>query len=288
MKLYRKNAFRVTLAAAAGALLLLSGCGRNIPTISPELLAQKKSMLVLTSASLPEAERNEVQASARELANTEHIALEFVGGAASITPELAASMKNTAYDSIVAVGDELLPELVHAAREDTGKRFVLLGSGLTPTPISGELPANVMLKQLDETRKTQIWDEWVQLQKASGLPILWISRTTVPIPAHWAPSEEADHVLQMDLFQDEAWFNQLSFQAKTIGAQWIAAYTPVDEKALARIRTLRIPILDMGNGLAVSYQWKTIISDSVTQALGEEWKGGSGLYQDHEVTLTRK
>jgi hypothetical protein len=288
MKLYPKNAVRLTFAAAAGALLLLSGCGRTIPTISPELLAQKKSLLVLTSASLSEAEKNEVQATVRELAASEHIALEIVGGTASITPELAATMKNTAYDGIVAVGDELLPELVNTAREDTGKRFVLLGSGLTPTPIPGELPANVMLKQLDETRKSQLWDEWVQLQKVAGLPILWVSRTTVPIPAHWAPSEEADHVLLMDLFQDEAWFNQLSFQAKTIGAQWIATYTPVDEKIMAKIRTLRISTLDMGNGLAAQYQWKTIIPASVSLALGEEWKGGFHFYQDHEVTLSRK
>lgn len=274
--------------AAAGVCLLIGGCGRSLPAIDPELLASKKSVLVLTAASLADNEIKQLQDTAAAQAKERKIAMEFIAKTPSVTPELSSKIKSTAYDSIIAVGNELLPEAAETAKQAPNKRFVLLANGLSRPEWKEAPPPNVRVRGLDDSQKTAVWDEWVKLQKASGLNILWISRTSSPVPAAWAPSEEADRLLQLDVYPEDTWYPQLTYQARALPAHWLALYTPVEEAMLTRMRSLKIPVMDMSASLTAAYDWASILSGSLMQSLGPDWSGGESLYSDQEVAVSRK
>jgi hypothetical protein len=279
---------RMGWAAAAGTVLLLGGCGRSLPAIDAEVLAAKKSILILTAASLSENEIKALQTVSAAKAKENRIALEFVAKTPSLTQDLFTKIDSVPYDSVIAIGNELHQEVAAAAQRAPDKRFVLLGSGLTKSVINGALPANVLVKRLDESKKLTIWDDWVKLQKASGLNILWISKTSAPVPVSWVPSEEADRLLNMDVYTGDTWYSQLTFQAQALPAHWLALYSPVEDTALTRMRNLKIPVMDMSASLTTAYNWETILSDSMTLSLGAEWSGGDRLYSEQEVSITRK
>lgn len=283
-----RPSMRYLLAAAAGAALLASGCGRTLPDIDAGTLASKKSVLVLAAPSLTDEEEQEIRSAAALVARENKLALEWVPDAGELTPDLAAKFRNPSVDSIIAVGNELLPQAAEEAENQTGKRIVLLGSGLDRSASAGGLPEHLMVRSLDEGRKNAVWNDWVQLQKANGLNVLWITRTTSGIPSEWVPSEEADRILQRDIYPGDSWFPQLSFQAQSLPAHMIALYTPLEEAELAKVKSLKLPIVDIGAGIGYRYRWDTVIRNAISSVLEQSWTGGEKPYTDQEVTLSRK
>lgn len=287
-----KPSFRISKrclwTAACSVVLFVSGCGRALPAIDAAALANKKALLVITSGSVTDEENTKIRNTAMEIAKAQSIALEFVPKTPSLTEELSARMKAGPFDGVIAVGNELVTGTVEAAQNTPAKHFVLLGNGLDRMELPANLPGNLLVERLDDARKTAVWDDWVKRQKTAGMNVLWITRSSNPIPPSWAPSEESDRVLSLDVYSGDTWFPQLVYQTQALQAQWIALYTPLEPAQLNKLKNLRIPVLDMTAGLAVRYDWTTILKDSIGASLSKDWKGGSNGYTDQEVQLTLK
>ncbi|WP_438448287.1 hypothetical protein [Gorillibacterium sp. sgz5001074] len=279
---------RYIWAAAAGAMLLVAGCGRTLPAIDAQTLSSKKSLLVVTAPSLSEEEEKSIRSAAVTLAKEQKLALEFVPDAQGDSEDLAARFRNPSIDSIIAVGNELVQPAAELAKDQTGKRVVLLGNGRSKPEISGPLPAHVLKRNLDESKKTTAWNDWVQLQRANGMNVLWVTRTSSPVPVVWAPSEETDRIVQRDIYPGDTWFPQLTYQAQALPAQWLALYVPLEEAELAKVKTLRIPIMDLSAGTVYTYHWDVIVRNAMAAALDQSWSGGELPYSDQELAVTRK
>jgi hypothetical protein len=275
----------------AAALLLLaaagSGCGRTLPTIDAATLDLRKATLVLAGASLTPEETEEIRRAAGEKAAAEKIALEFVANSSTNPDDLASIIGKGKFDSVIGAGSELAPPLSQLAVHDPGTRFVVLGNGITAA-VPDQMPANMLLKKLDDNRKTGLWDNWVQLQKASGLTVLWIQKTGSPVPAEWSPSEEADKVLSLDIYPGDTWFPQLTYQVSAVKPNMIALYTAVDDAVLAKIKTLKLPVVDTVAGLSAQYRWSSILPEVMAASLGPAPKGGTELYSPEEAVINRK
>jgi hypothetical protein len=280
---------RMTVSAAAAVILVTgSGCGRTLPVIDAETLSSKKSILVLVGESVSEQEAAVIRQAAAEKAEKDKISMEFVVKTSTNREDLSSTIGTGKYDGVIAAGNELFAPLSGLAQSVPEERFVLLGNGLSSPTLENGAPANLFVKKLDESKKASLWNEWVLLQKASGLNVLWISSTASPLPADWVPSEEADRLLQIDIYPGDTWFPQLSYQATAVKANLIALYTPVDEAVLNKIRTLKLPVTDTVGGLSAQYNWGGIISDSISRSLASEWKGGEDYYMAEEASIKRK
>ncbi len=275
----------------AAALLLLaaagSGCGRTLPAIDAATLESRKAALVLAGSSLTPEETEEIRQAAGDKAAAEKIALEFVANSSTNPDELASIIGKDKFDSIIGAGSELAPPLSQLAGNDPDTRFVVLSNGITAA-VPDQMPANMLLKKLDDTRKTGLWDNWVQLQKASGLTVLWIQRTGSPVPAEWSPSEEADKVLSLDIYPGDTWFPQLTYQVSAVKPSMIALYTTVDDAVLAKIKTLKLPVVDTVGGLSAQYRWSSILPEVMASSLGPAPRGGTELYTAEEAAINRK
>lgn len=270
------------LLAAAG-----SGCGRTLPAIDAATLEARKAALVLAGPSLTPEETEEIRKAAGEKAAAEKIALEFVANSSTNPDELASIIGRGKFDSVIGAGSELAAPLSQVAAGDPESRFVVLGNGIS-TDAPGSMPANMLLKKLDDTQKTELWDNWVNLQKASGLTVLWIQTTGSPVPAEWSPSEEADKVLSLDIYPGDTWFPQLTYQVSAVRPSMIALYTTVDNAVLTKIKTLKLPVVDTVGGLSARYQWSRIMPDAMAASLASEAKSGTELYTAEEVAISRK
>lgn len=275
----------------AAALLLLaaagSGCGRTLPAIDAATLDLRKATLVLAGSSLTPEETEEIRRTAGEKAAAEKIALEFVANSSTNPDDLASIIGKGKFDSIIGAGSELASPLSQLAVNDPDTRFIVLGNGITAAA-PDQMPANMLLKKLDDTRKTGLWDNWVQLQKASGLTVLWIQRTGSPVPAEWSPSEEADKVLSLDIYPGDTWFPQLTYQVSAVKPNMIALYTAVDDAVLTKIKTLKLPVVDTLAGLSAQYRWSTILPEVIASSVGPAPKGGTELYTPEEAVINRK
>lgn len=284
-----KTRTKKTWLAAAMLLLVTagSGCGRTLPAIDAATLEARKAVLVLAGSSLAPEETEEIRKAANEKAASDKIAMEFVVNSSTNPDELASIIGKGKYDSIIGAGSEWAAPLSQLAASEPQSRFVVLGNGVA-TPVPENIPANLLLKKLDDSRKNELWNNWVNLQKASNLTVLWIARTGAPVPAEWSPSEEADKVLSLDIYPGDTWFPQLTYQVSAVRPNIIALYTTVDEAVLNRIKSLKLPVVDTVGGLSVQYRWSRILPDVLSASLAEGAKGGTELYTAEEAELNRK
>lgn len=278
-----------TLLAAAFLLLTAagSGCGRTLPAIDAATLDSRKAALILAGPSLTPEETEEIRRAAVDKAAGDKTALEFVANSSTNQDELASIIGNGKFDSIIGAGSELTPPLSQLAAASPDIRFVVLTNGVSAA-VPAQFPANMLLKKLDDTLKTGLWDNWVQLQKASGLTILWIQKTGFPVPAEWSPSEEADKVLSLDIYPGDTWFPQLTYQISAVKPNLIALYTAVDDAVLAKIKTLKLPVVDTVGGLSAQYRWGNIVPGVIASSLGPAPKAGIELYTAEEAALNHK
>lgn len=288
MKRRRKKILAaVTIALTAGSLLL-SGCGRTLPVIDAETLNKKKSVLVLVDSSVSAEAAAIIRQASTGKARAEQISMEIVDKPSTNTADLSSTINKNKYDSIIAIGNELLTPLAQLAEQTQDSQFVLLQDGLGNKMQGASPPPNVYRKLPDPNRPLTLWQDWVNMQRASGINVMYVSRTTQPLPADWVPSEEADRLLQLDIFPGDTWLPQLSYQISATKANSIALYTPVDETALSKIRSLKLPVTDMVLGLNTQYNWKKIVEDSIQQSLSTDWKSGEAYYTEDEMAITRK
>ncbi|MDF2927253.1 MAG: hypothetical protein K0R57_6167 [Paenibacillaceae bacterium] len=280
--------FAKSLTLAAAGALLLAGCGRTLPAIDAETLSGKKAVLVLAGNSLTEEESDLIRRVSKEKAGSEKISMEFVVKTSTNTEDFSSTINRYPYDGIIAVGSEWKTPVLELARQNPDARFLLLLNGLDSGNLPEEAPANIHLKRLDPAKITGLWNDWVELQQASGLNIMWISRTDSPVPSAWVPSEEADRLLELDIYPGDTWLPQLTYQINASKAGRIALYTPVDEAVLTRIRSLKLPVTDLNTDLAVQYNWAAILAGSFEQSISDQWQGGQAYYSTGESIISRK
>lgn len=279
--------FRLLLTILITSLILIS-CNRIIPAASPDLLKEKKSLLLVTAASVSKEETDLIGKTLQASALSEQIAFEWVAQASGFDAELSARVKTKPYDRVIVIGDELFSGAVEAAKAAQDKQFSLYQASHAPFSAAvPELP-NLKLVALNGSGFTAQWDDWVRSQRELGANILWINRSQAPVPSAWAPSEEAEAIFSIDLYPDNEWFPQLSFQARSIQANWIVLYTSLEPAVINRIKTLRIPIMDMNGGIKVEYEWKTIVQNELRSLKSADWQPGTAWYADQDVRLSRK
>lgn len=279
---------RWTLAAFLSLIFLISGCGRTLPAIDQQLLAQKKSLLLVISSAVSPEQAEAIAKTAAFKAKSEGIAFDISNQVQTIDGAVSSQIIGKRYDAVLVIGEPLFSGAISLAKGQTEKTFILLQAGSMPAPLTGNLPANVAVKRLDEARTFTEWDKWVAQQAAAGLNILWANKSAEPIPAVWAPSEESDHVVSLDLYPNDQWLQQLSLQARTIHANWIVLYSSFDQNTINKAKALRIPIIDMGTGLSASYNWEKIVSDRIAALKSGTRESGVSTYSDEELTVVRK
>lgn len=268
---------------------LLASCNRTIPAASADLLKEKKSLLLITAASVAQEETERIGTTLRKTAASEQIAFEWVKQASAFGAALAEQTSAKPYDRVLVIGEELFAGAAEAAKTQRDKRFTLFQASryAAALPSVSDLP-NVKWKRLDERSLLSPWDDWVASQRALGLNLLWVNRTAEPVPSAWAPSEEAETIFTIDQYPDSEWFSQLSYQAHSIQANWIVLYSPVEAAVANRIKTLRIPLLDLNGGLSVEYVWETILQEELRGIKTDDWHGGTVPYSDQEIRINRK
>lgn len=288
-KLYMKRFF--IASAAAVALWTASGCGRTLPVIDQASLQSKKAILVMTAESMSEGETELIRQSTVTKATYDHIAMEFVTKASTNHEFLSSTIGNGKYDSIIAAGDELAAPLLEMAGKHPESRFVLLGNSLgtsSEAAQGGVETMNAVLFSVEQDKIHSFWNDWVMQQQAAGASLMWISTTAAPLTSGWVPSEEADRLLQLDIYPGDTWFPQLQYQISTVKATQIVLYTAVDEAVLTKIRTLKLPVTNLSEGLKTDFQWGTIMDKSISRSLSEDWMGGHEHYSEEVVTIKRK
>lgn len=281
-----KLASRILLSLVLAALL--AGCGHVVPQADEQVLQSKKSLLVLASASLPADAADKLKSMLTKTRNAEQIAYVWKGGIAAIDDAMVAGIKQSPYDRIVVIGSGLIASAIEAAKKTAEHRWVLLADSVKADGIPAEPPANTAIVKVDETAVASMWNSWALEQTGAGRVIEWVSDTAHPVPSAWAPSEEADHIVMLDIYGPSLWYNQLAVQASAHRPDWIALLVPLSEGDRQKLNALHVPVADMANGVALDFQWETILSKQWQAVKGGEQPKGVTLYSADELTVRRK
>jgi len=268
--------------------LVMSGCGHQLPVASEELLKQKKSVLVVTSPDLPAGLDQKLGAALNDWRSADKLAWKWLPQKTALDDEALNSIRETAYDQVIVIGSALFADAMKAAAEFPNVKWSLYQQSPERSPAPIQPLDNTAVWQADAGTYTILWNDWVKQQKLAGAPIIWITTTGNQVPATWAPSEEAEQIVMYDPQNPEQWFQQLTFQAKEINAKWIVLYTPEAAAELTKIRSLRIPFLDMTASVNYSLNWDPILNGIRESVKTDSWKQGLYTYSEYEATAQMK
>lgn len=265
-------------------VLVLSACGHSLPTAGEELLRQKRAVLVISGAGLDDASRSRIDSVLQSWNHSYLITYEAMPKVEALDDAIFEQIQGKPYDYVFVVGNELLPAAAQMAARKTDSRWVLLQDRIGSESYDA---AHAMVWKFDRARLDQAWNGWVQEQVDAGAALEWITTQEAPVPVQWAPSEEADHILTIDLYGD-AWFDQLTYQVKQNKPRWIVLYSPIAESALKKVRTLRIPIFDMTSSQSLALNWDLVWQQQLDMILNNSWKPGVYSYADEQVSVSAK
>lgn len=264
--------------------VLLSACGHPLPTVPTNIADQKKSVLVLSPPSVDIKLQQKLLQNLNMWKQSDLIAYEWIQQVNVVDEQLVQKISHTPYSYIIILGNELLPTALDAAVKTADKRWIIFQDAVNANEIVIPATANVALHQIDPANVITQWDGWVMRQEALGLTIQWVTNSANPIPIRWAPSEEADHILQFDLY-GASWFTQLAYQVKTNQAKWIALYTPVDTTTLQTIKSLNIPIINLKETGSIILNWDTILTELLDIIHLNNFKKGIFTYNPEEIII---
>lgn len=264
------------------SLMSLAACGRNIPVIDPALLESKSSILMITRPHLPDALYAQIGQTLNSWRDQHHIAYEWLPGTAALQEEQTAKVRAGAYDYIIVVGTEPVRNLLPLASSMPEKRWIFLDDAMGAA-VPAITEKHISLRHVPEGLIQSEWDEWVRQQLVTGRMIEWVTTAAYPIPADWAPSEEAECITLADA---NGWFQQLQFQVKSHGPAWIVTYAPIDSASMQRLRTLQVPVMNLASTV-VDLQWDAILKDIREQLVSHTLKPGSRVYQTNEMKVIK-
>lgn len=268
------------ITATISMLLIISGCGKNIPEIDPVLIQNKLSVLVMTKPNLQDSTKTAIHNTLLTWRNTQHIAFEWIPDVATISDEQTNKMKSVTYDYIIVVGNELNRQLLPIASSLADKRWILLDDALShdtaPSPSQ-----NIKWKLTGPDFMENQWAEWVKQQQVIGKSMEWVTVSTNPIPSLWAPSEEAERISLSDA---EGWYAPFQQQVKQHGPDWIIVYSPLDNTTLQRMKNLQVPVMNMAS-TSIEVKWETVFAGLLNQMQNKQWNAGVQGYDPQEIQV---
>jgi predicted transcriptional regulator len=263
-------------------ILLISGCGKNIPDIDPALMQSKLSVLVITKTNLPDTTKTELQKTLISWRDAHHIAYDWMPDVAELQEPQLNKIKATSYNYIIIVGNALNRQVYPLASQLQDKRWVLLDDAVS----SGQLPItdkHIIWKQSGEGLMEKQWGEWVKQQQVLGKAIEWVTASSNPIPSIWAPSEEAETISLSDV---EGWFTQFQTQVRQHGPDWVVIYSPLDSNTIQRIKNLRVPIMNIA-ATSMDLQWGAILTSLLQSIENNQWVSGIQFYNPLEIQVIK-
>lgn len=265
------------------SISILVGCGKQIPAIDPVLLQNKSSILMITGTDLPNSVNSTLDSTLLQWRDQKLVSSEWWPNTSSLSEEQLSNIKNHSYDYIVVAGHTLVQNILPIAEEITQSRWLLLDDGLARRPVK-LTASHIMLKAVQEDKLYQEWDEWVRQQLVSGRSIEWVTTSSLPVPADWAPSEEAEYVSLADA---EGWFSPFQNQIHQHAPSWIVIYAPLEAVQIQRIKNMSsIPVVNIAS-TSLELQWGGILN-SIQELLDKKsWTSGVQPYKDTELKIVK-
>ncbi|WP_135547299.1 hypothetical protein [Paenibacillus cymbidii] len=283
----KRTGVRRMLALSAAAALLLTACGRNMPQPDEQQLAAKHSLLVLAAPSVGEADAAKLKAELVRARGTDHMAFEWQANVAAIDNAAIARIKSISYDRIVVIGSELIEGGVAAAKQTPQRNWTFFANTTADPSASVANEANVALYITDPAAQDRMWNDWVAEQTAAGRTFEWISDTAHPVPASWAPSEEADHIVMLDIF-GTYWFNQLTAQSAQHRPSWLVTLVPLQPADETKLQSLRIPVMNMAQDARLVFDWVNVLKSQLQEIKDDRWKQGVTVYGPDMLAVGHK
>lgn len=283
----KRTGVRRLLALSAAAALLLSACGRSIPQPDEQQLAAKRSLLVLAAPSVNEADAAKLKAELTRARSADHMAFEWQANVAAIDNAVITRIKTVPYDRIVVIGSELIEGGIAAAKQTPQRNWTLLADTVADPSAAVGNEANVALYIAERSGLDKMWNDWVAEQTAAGRTFEWISDTAHPVPVTWAPSEEADHIVMLDLY-GSYWFQQLSAQASMHRPSWLVTLVPLQPADEQKLQTLRVPIMNMAQDARLVFDWVHVLNSQLQEIKDDRWKQGVTVYGPDMLAIGHK
>lgn len=263
-------------------MIVLGGCGKNIPEINPALLESKMSVLLISKENLADSTKSAMTTTLLSWRDTHHIPFDWMANTTALQEQQLIQIKSMPYNYIIVIGNDLNRQIIPLAVSLPDKKWILLDDAIAPAGPALQAK-NVFWKQTGEGFIEKQWDEWVKQQQLLGKSIEWITSSINPIPSLWVPSEEAETISLVDA---EGWFSQFQTQVKQHGPSWIALYSSLDAASLQRVKSLKVPIMDI-SATSIELQWIIILSALQQSIIDNQWVAGIQSYTPQEFQIKK-
>lgn len=264
------------------SIVLLAGCGdRGIPVIKQEVLDQKMSVLMISSAGLTEPVKETLGQTLKNWREANSIAFDWVKDVNTLDDNVISKLKTKSYDYIYVVGNELFASANEAiASGPPSSKWTFLQSqpfAAGSAVVVNEQAASLQLDmgQMDAMKTKAIQDLLLQ-----NVSIEWVTQVDRPIPSAWAPSEEADHVVYLNNSQ---WLQQLTFQINQHRSTWVVFYSPVEEAQLQRVKSFGVSVMDFTSAGTADLNWSQIFDNRLAMMKTNGWQKGIQNYNPQEL-----
>ncbi|MDR6552750.1 hypothetical protein [Paenibacillus qinlingensis] len=260
----------------------LASCGnRGIPAIKQELLDQKMSVLMLSSAGLTPPAKEAIGQALKSWRDANSIAYDWVQDLNALDENVVSKLKTKSYDYIYVVGNELFPSANETmALGLSASKWTLLQSQPFAGGSAGAVNEQAAVLQLDPQQMETLKNNAIQNLIFQNTVIEWVTQPDRPIPSVWAPSEEADHIVFLNNTQ---WFQQLTLQVHQHHATWVVFYNPVEEAQLQRAKNLGVSVLDYTGALTADLNWKQVLDNRLAMMKTHAWQKGVQTYNAQEL-----
>lgn len=262
---------------------LLASCGnRGIPVIKQELLDQKMSVLMLSSAGIPSSAKDVLGQTLKNWRDTDSIAYDWVKDLNAVDDNVVSKLKTKSYDYIYVIGNELFPsanETIALGITTSKWTFMQSQPWAAGSAVSVNEQASLLqldLQQMETMKNTAIQDLLFQ-----NAVIEWVTQSDRPVPSAWAPSEEADHIVLLN--NNTQWFQQLTFQVHQHRAAWVIFYSPVSEEQLQKAKSLGVSVMDYSGALTADLNWTQIFENRLAVMKTHAWQKGIQNYNAQEL-----
>jgi hypothetical protein len=262
--------------------ILVAACGRTLPVADELLVQSKKAVLVVTAANLDPTAVDSLQKALQSWNETDMTTYEIIPNTVTLNDEILSHVQSKPYDYVFVIGNELLPQASVYAERASRSKWVLFEDAYSYDPSQSEWGSHAMLFAFPKDWLRQYWNGTILNLTDNGAVLAWVTDGRFPVPVTWSPSEEADAIINTDLYRD-TWFDQLSFQVKSTKPERIVICTPQDEERIARIRSLGVSITDLSKP-TVSLDWERIYG--IVEAMMEKgsWQASVNAYPQEIIS----
>ncbi|RTE07058.1 hypothetical protein EJQ19_21095 [Paenibacillus whitsoniae] len=264
-------------------ICLIAGCtSRGIPTIQQDMFERKISVLMLSSAELPDAAKQSIGQALLKWRDQSSIAFDWVKDLQTVDADAVAKLKTASYDYIYVAGNGLFSSAAAwMGANPTSGKWTFLQSEPDAANQSAAIADKAALLQVDTAQIETMKKTWVQSLLDQQTPIEWVTKAERPIPSVWAPSEESDHIVLLD--NNPQWFQQLAFQVNQHHAKWVVFYAQAEEAQVQKAKTLGISVMDLTAALSANLSWDDILANRLGVMMNHSWQAGVQNYNLQEL-----